>query len=319
MSEVAERSDIITVTPETFNAYVDEKMAQPETPEVAAAKEFEKVEAEKAERIAQEKDEEDPTHDLGENVPKDKKGRLNARFSELTEKRKAAEKAAEEARQEAQKAREEREAIQRERDELHAKLNPPKPAERLPKPKPEQFTDANEYGKALEEWTKDDTERTFAENQAKKEAEKRAAEASKQWADRVKAVSEEIPDYKETIEKSDVRLSDQAAAAIHESEVGPKILYHFSQNPEEAVALGKMSVPKMLITLGKLEAKLGAEPKSQTEGKPVAHISKAPAPITPLKGAGAPVGGNLTGRDKFVGTYDEWKKLYDAGKIKEWD
>src|SRR4051812_14568164 len=113
--------DIQVVTNENFQEFVEQKLAP--DPEVAAAIELEKVEAEKAENLEKEAAKDDPTHDLTE-VPKVKRDRLNERIKELTDKRKAAEAKAEKAATEANAEREAREALARERDELKSKYEP---------------------------------------------------------------------------------------------------------------------------------------------------------------------------------------------------
>ena len=107
--------------------------------------------------------------------------------------------------------------------------------------------------------------------------------------------------------------------AILESEVGPKILYHFAKNPDEAERIGKLSVAKALKELGKLEATLQTNPV-KTGKNPVSQVSKevkpAVEPISPLRGANAPVEPAVGSDGKFKGSYAEWKAARKAGKIR---
>lgn len=320
-ADTAERSDIISVDNTNFQAFVDEKMNGPApSPEEAAAAELVKVEAERAERLAAEKAAEDPTHDLGEDVPKEKKGRINERFSELTEKRKAAEEAAETARQEARTARETAEASAREIAELKAKYEAPKTVPSA-EPLPEQFSDVKEFVKARDEWVADQTRtKDAAAAEAKRQTDEREGHL-KRWNAREKEIEKEIPDFAEKIEASTgiVKCSDQLIDAMIESDYGQELRYYLATNPDEATKIGKMTVAGMLKEVGRLEkgfeiAKKGAPAAPKLK---VVEISKAPPPITPLHGGDAPMG-TLKGTDAVPKemNYDTWAALYRAGKIK---
>ncbi len=83
-----------------------------------------------------------------------------------------------------------------------------------------------------------------------------------------------------------------------------------------------MDIRKMERTLGRLEANLQGTPAAKAEDKPqgsaksIGEISKAPAPISPLSGKGAPVSTNLSGSDEFHGSYEAFKKARMSGRIK---
>ncbi len=308
-------SRIQVVTSENFQAYVDDKLGVPpaKTPEETAAEELADLESKAAEK---KKSDEDVTHDIPE-VPKEKKGKLNERFSELTAARKAAEEKAAKALDEVKAAREERETAQRERDELRAKYEPPKSDEIGPEPLPSQFQDVNEYAKALKDWTADKTTRDYeaAQDAKRQEADQKAV--VKAWNKRLAVVKSEVADYAEVIEASDVKLSDQARDAILESDVGPQILYHLAKNPEVAEQMRGMTVKGMLREVGRLEERLSDKQQTAPEKKQtVAQISKAPAPISPVRGA-SPTNLTKVGSDgEWHGTYDEYKAARAAGKIK---
>lgn len=314
------------LTNDNFPEYVDKKLGiEPKKeeknadPEKAAQEEHEKVEAEKKAKKAAEEDIE-TKEGVSEHLPKDKKGKLNQRFSELTEARKAAEKKAEEEAKARREEREARERIEAERDALKAKYEPVK-TDPDPKPQVGQFQSVEDYSKALEEWTADNTRR---EDAKKAEAERQAKEREatiKAWNERQEAAKKEIPDYEEAIKNSTVKVSNEIRDAILESEQGPKILHHLAKNPDVADKLGQMTVGRALRELGKLEATLGGSKADETPQKeaktPVAEISKAPAPISPLKGGNAGVT-SLSGTDAVPSnmTYEDWKSLRRAGKIK---
>jgi hypothetical protein len=303
-AQVAEPPRIQVVTNENFEAYVAEKLpAKVPSPEETASAELEKVEAEKKKAEPEEIDHPDEK----------KKGRLNERFSELTEKRKAAEEAKAKAEAEAKAAREEREAIARERDELKAKYEPPRSDELGPKPTRAQFVNDEEFESALTDWA---GERAIRETKAKEAEERQTKEREalqKSFLDRQEAFRKENPEYDAKIQASDVKVSEQVQSAILESDVGPALLLHLAENPDFAKELAGMTVGRALKALGRLEAKLEKQPEQKLS---VADISKAPAPITPIKSPSSPVATNMRGSDEFHGTYEEYKAKRLAGKIK---
>jgi len=134
-----------------------------------------------------------------------------------------------------------------------------------------------------------------------------------------------VPDYIEKINAATVLVSEQVRDAIIESDVGPRILYHLAENPQDAERIGKLNVRGAIKEIGKLEAKytkveVKAEPKAEpkTEAKPAGtvEISKAPAPISPLKGASTSIEAAVDSNGVFHGTYAQWKAQRKAGKIK---
>lgn len=318
MSETAvvppvERPPITVVTSENFDEYVASQLPAPvveetETPEAKAEKELEAVEKQKAENLKGDENEEI------DHPEKSKKDRLNQRFSEITAKRKAAEAKAEAAEKAAQAERQAREAAERRAKELQEKYEPPK-TDPDPEPQASQFTDINEYSKALKEWTADNTRREDAKRQAEEAAKQERESTVKAWNERQAKYREENPEYDAKIAGSTVEVAEYIQQAILESEKGPQMLEYFADNPEFAAKLKGMKPTQALREFGKIEAKLEA-PK-ETKATPIAEISKAPEPISPLKGASA-AATVLSGHQEVPKTmsYEAWKAARLAGKIR---
>lgn len=242
--------------------------------------------------------------------------KIERRFSEITKQREAA-------KAEAQQEREARLALEARLKELETKANPQPaqaPANELgPEPLPDQFSDMFEYAKALAEYTAD---RRLMERDQQEVQRKAAAEQElkfKAWAERLDKAKTELPDFDEMVQSSEVSVSDPVRDAIMESDVGPKILYHLAENPEFATKLNGLSVISALREIGKLEARL-EKPASGTERAPtgttVVGKSRAPAPITPIRGGAT---GKETGVDsngEFHGSFQAWKAARLAGKIR---
>jgi hypothetical protein len=253
----------------------------------------------------------------GEQKERKPNQKIERRFSEITKQREAA-------REEARKEREAREALESRLKELESKVAPKaakaEPDDLGPEPKPEAFNDMFEYAKALAEYTADKKlmERDKAESDRK--AQEARAEFEKTWAKRVDSVRKEMPDFDEMIQSSEVSVSDPVRDAIMESDVGPKILYHLAENPEFAAELGKKSVISALREIGRLEArfeKQAEKPVSEPESKPAAVKStRAPAPITPIRGAISTAENNVDSDGNFHGTFAQWKAARMAKKIR---
>ena len=312
MSEVEARLAANIVTSENLAEFAAQKLGLVETPANEAVNEDANsavaepdAEADQSGQDGEGKDA-TATDEAKEKKPNPK---LERRFSEITKQR-------EQARQEAQREREAREALETRLKELEAKVNPPAQAEDElgEEPKPEQFSDMFEYARALAEFTADkklmerDREEKARQAKAEQEAKFQA------WADRVNAAKNELPDFDDMVQSSDVRVSDPVRDAIIESEHGPKILYWLAENTDFAKKLADMSVVSAVREIGKIEARFDKAEKP--EPKPVVGKSKAPAPISPLRGAVNTVDGNLDADGNFHGTYQQWKAARQARKIR---
>lgn len=249
---------------------------------------------------------EEPSEGQPEGQPP-KNAKLQARFSELTDKRRQAEDRAE---REANRAS----AAEKERDELRAKLAPPPTTDDAPKPKPEDYPDAFQFAEALAEWSADNALRKRDKEEAEKAANKEREKIQQAWQGRVAKAKEAMPDYDDTIAASDVAVSDPVRDAIIESDHGPSILYLLASEPAIAEKLSKLSVLGQLREIGKLELKFEKPPEAKPKDESVEEPRRrAPAPIEPVRGGRAndnPV--NTPG--EFKGTFAEWKAARKAGK-----
>ena len=237
--------------------------------------------------------------------------KLEKRFSELTKRRAEAEAKAEAAANEARELKErlrqyeqQSAPVQQESDGLSEK------------PQPSQFNDAFEYAEALSEWSAEKAIADMKKAEAQAKIQEQQAEQMKAWSKRIEEVKAELPDFDDMVQSSEVIVSDEIKAALYESDVGPKIMYHLAENPELAEKLNQMSAISALREFGKLEAKFEAKAESKPEGKPVVAKSKAPAPISPLKTNGSAADTPIDSNGEFHGTYAQWKAARLAKKIR---
>ena len=279
------------VTGETLAAFNAEKLGLADRAPSEAEESEPEVEAEQSEPEVTDEKKQNP--------------KLERRFSTLS-------KARDQAKAEAQKEREARETLEARVKELEGGAKPEVKSSADAKPKPEQFTDAFEYAEALSEYS---AEAALA-NRDKQDAEKRAAAEQakliKGWEARLKATKAEIPDFAEMVESSTVTVNDTVRDAILESDIGPRILYHLAENEEFALKLNEMPLITAIREIGKLEARLE---KSAESAQSVTR-SKAPAPISPIRGAASGSDFKVDSKGEFHGSYQNWKAARQAGKIR---
>ena len=315
MSEAAERVAANVVTSENLAEFTAQKLglvdAEP-APE-AANEDANSAVAEPDAQDDQSGQDEEGDDATATEEPKEKKPnpKLERRFSEITKQREAA-------RDEARREREARQSLEARLKELEAKVAPPaeQPDDGLgEEPKPEMFNDMYEYAKALAEYTAD---RRLNERDKEDKARKAAADQEvkfKAWADRVNAAKNDLPDFDDMVQSSDVRVSDPVRDAIIESEHGPKILYYLAENAEFAKKLSDMSIVSAVREIGKIEGRFDKS-DAKPDVRSVVGKSKAPAPITPLRGAVNTVDAGLDADGNFHGTYQQWKTARAAKRIR---
>ena len=316
MSEVQERLAANIVTSDNLAEFTAQKLglvgSEPATE--AASDDANSAAAEPDAQADQSEQDGEADDATATEEPKEKKPnpKLERRFSEITKQREAA-------RDEARREREAREAMETRLKELEAKVNPPaqQPDDELgEEPRPEQFSDMYEYAKALAEYTAD---KKLMERDREEAARKAAVEQEAKfqaWADRVNAAKNDLPDFDDMVQSSDVRVSDPVRDAIIESEHGPKILYYLAENTEFAKKLGDMSVVSAVRAIGKIEARFDKDSSPEPNVKPVVGKSKAPAPINPLRGAVNTVDANVDADGNFHGSFQQWKAARMAKKIR---
>lgn len=307
-----ERPDIQIVTSETLHEFLG--ITPPATPEEPASEIKEPVESEETPEV-EETPEETPEPEVKEEpeAEKRKPGRpkrgLEERMRELTSEVKSARAAAEEARAEAARER-------KAREELEAKNQPPAKDPNA-KPDPNDFKDAFEYADALAQWSAEQAlakrDREAAEN-AEKE---RRQSVVNRWNENLAEARREFEDFDEVLASADAQVSDAIRDAIIESDVGPRILHYLASNPEVVEKINGLSERNALKEIGKLEARLEKSKEDKAvkpEVKPRPEVSKAPAPIRPIRSQATP--DNLVDAEgNFHGTPAEYRKLREAGKI----
>jgi len=282
------------VTSENSAEFYANKLGLADAPEPTEAAEAEPAHEQTSEPEAE------PSAEQQQEKPKAK---LEKRFSEITKQR-------EMARQEAERERQARMELENRIREMEARLNPPPTVDDDEEPQPSQFRDAYEYAKALAEFTAEKALKERDRQEAERKDQEARMKVMETWQQRLKEAKADMPDFDDMVGSADVVISDQVRDAIFESEVGPRIVYHLAENPEVAEKLKNMTTGAALREIGKLEARF--ERKAEESRQPAATKSKAPAPISPLRGTGTV--SDLADPDKM--SYAQWKAARKSGKIR---
>lgn len=167
-----------------------------------------------------------------------------------------------------------RETAERELAEVKAKQTQPTDPD---EPRPDQFTDIEEFRKAVAAHAVKKTERereTAQRAEQQKADQQRLADA---WEDVADQGTTKYPDFHEKV--GDLKPTTPWAVAIMECENGHEVAYHLATNPKEAERIVGLNPRQQFLEIGKLSAKISAQPA------PAKTPSKAPPPITPESGA----------------------------------
>lgn len=146
------------------------------------------------------------------------------------------------------------------------KATPPAPP---PEPlKPDNFADAQAYAEAM-------AERKAAELLAQREAEAERAAMLEAYHDREEEARGKYDDFEQVAYNPWLPVTETMAQTIQASEIGPDVIYYLGSNPKEAERIARLSPILQAREIGRIEAKIAANP-------PAKKTSTAPAPIAPV-------------------------------------
>ena len=163
--------------------------------------------------------------------------------------------------------------LERQIQELNAKLAP-QVQQDASAPRLEQFNDIEEYATARANYAKQQQLKELQQRQAAQSVTAEQQRVVSEWEKRVEDAEDKYPDFHQVV--GELKPVTPLLAAIMEA--GPDVAHYIGKNPAEAHRISALPVVSQLREIGKLEAKLAAEP-----AKPKVP-SKAPAPISPVGG-----------------------------------
>lgn len=148
-------------------------------------------------------------------------------------------------------------------------------------PRLEQFDyDPEKYAAAKAEYAKNQAGKDLAAKQREAASREEYQRLTSSWSEKVERAEDKYEDFDTVV--GELQPNTPFVAAIMEADNGEDIAYHLGKNPKEAERIAKLAPRAQIREIGKLEAKLQAEPaKPRTP-------SKAPAPIVPVSASATP-------------------------------
>jgi len=152
------------------------------------------------------------------------------------------------------------------------------------RPKAENFQTTEDYIEAVTEWKAEQIierkEKARAETTAATRQEQYQREVHEAYTEREDTARDKYSDYEDVVGNPKLPINAVMADAIRTSDQGPDLAYYLGKHPDEALKIAKLPPILAVKELGKLEARLEAEPL-----KPTKRSSSAPDPITPVRPA----------------------------------
>ena len=135
-------------------------------------------------------------------------------------------------------------------------------------PQIDQFESPEAYAEAL-------AYRRAEELIAQRELQRHQTEVVEAYHDREEEVRAKYTDFDQVAYNPNLRITTEMAQTIQSSDIGPELAYHLGTNPKEAERISRLTPLAQAREIGRLEAKLVAEPATK-------KVSSAPAPIAPV-------------------------------------
>lgn len=158
-----------------------------------------------------------------------------------------------------------------------------KPSE---EPDPSDYDDYGKYLDDLAAWKEkpkgDPKPKDAPKDEPKPSISEEFAEALEEVQEAFAEASKKYDNFDELIKAPDLRISEDMVIAMADTENPADIAHYLATNKAEAARIAELPPRTQAKEIGKLEAKLSAEPP-----KPTKKITNAPAPIEPVGGSDA--------------------------------
>ena len=149
---------------------------------------------------------------------------------------------------------------------------------------------------------------------AERERHRQQAEAIERYHDREEQAREKYDDFEQVAYNPSLKITAVMAETIQASDVGPDVAYYLGANPKEADRISKLSPFLQAKEIGRIEAKVAAEP-------PVKRTTSAPAPISPVtaRSSGNPTYDTTDPRSIKTMSATEWIEAERRRQMKKWE
>jgi len=149
---------------------------------------------------------------------------------------------------------------------------------------------------------------------ARREAAKQQSQVLESYQEREEAARDKYTDFEQVAYNPKLSITNVMAETIHSSDIGPELAYYLGSNPKDADRIARLSPLSQAKEIGKIEAKLAAEP-------PMKKTTSAPAPITPVtaRSSGGPAFDTTDPRSTKTMTDSQWIEAERARQRKKWE
>jgi hypothetical protein len=170
---------------------------------------------------------------------------------------------------------------------------------------PEQFESTDAYVEAL-------AAQKAEQLLAQREQRRQQSELLESYHDKEEKAREKYDDFEQVAYNPNLPITDVMAQSIQASDIGPEVAYHLGANPKEAERIARLSPILQAKEIGKLEAKLAADP-------PVKKTSNAPSPISPItaRSTGSPAYDTTDPRSIKTMSTSDWIEAERMRQIKK--
>jgi hypothetical protein len=170
---------------------------------------------------------------------------------------------------------------------------------------PEQFESTDAYVDAL-------AAQKAEQLLAQREQNRQRTELLESYHDREEKAREKYDDFEQVAYNPNLPITEAMAQSIQSSDIGPEVAYHLGANPKEAERIARLSPLLQAKEIGKIEAKLAADP-------PVKKTSNAPTPISPItaRSTGTPAYDTTDPRSIKTMSTSDWIEAERQRQIKK--
>jgi hypothetical protein len=181
------------------------------------------------------------------------------------------------------------------------------PQQPLEVPPMEQFESPDAYAEAL-------AYKRAHELIQQREMQRMQVETLSAYHEREEVATERYADFKQVAYGDHVRITQVMADTIRSSEAGPDVAYYLGSNPAEAAKIADLPPFLQAKEIGRLEAKMMANP-------PVKRSTSAPPPIAPVTARGGSSSAYDTTDPRSMKTMNtsEWIEADRRRQIAKWE
>jgi hypothetical protein len=147
---------------------------------------------------------------------------------------------------------------------------------------------------------------------AKREAAKQQSQVLESYQELEEAARDKYDDFVQVAYNPKLPITNAMAETIQSSDIGPELAYYLGSNPKDAERISRLAPLAQAKEIGKIEAKLAAEP-------PVKRSTSAPTPISPVtaRTSGSPAIDTTDPRSIKTMTASQWIEADRARQMKK--